>query len=366
MQRFFVSMLALALVPLATAAAAPKDPKAGLAYYERPSTLSHVAAKFGIPVDEIARLNGIKDKDRFHRYGIVLPDVPSTRKLPRYVPWAPARPRAMCAVTSWKLVAAQEKGCTEAYCGTGPGGGRACLCRDDQAETTMSLTTNGKTLRWPASISMWNPWGSSFVDVTSADLDGDGSPEVMLSTLGAVSNGLGQEYREFIVVRDGREWFRYDSGTFTAKTALVRVGNECHLASAHWEEVTHPLKGPALHLVERTFDPTNLRVDREMVGIRAGEGQAYELPFDPLAPRTLPTQSGTVVAISRVDVGTTIKIRTDAGTKTLPDARFGDASTGRVLPFGFLPSKGSVGKGKVLFGRSHDTDIVWLPGAKQR
>lgn len=357
-------MLALALVPLATAAAAPKEPKAGLAYYENPRTLSHVAAKFGIPVDEIARLNGIKDKDHFHRYGLVLPDVPSTRKLPRYVPWTPARQRVGCPVTSWKLVAAQEKGCTEAYCGTGPGGGRACLCRDDQAETTISLATNGKTLRLPASISMWNLWGSSFVDVTSADLDGDGSPEVMLSTLGAVSNGLGEEYREFIVVRDGREWFRYDSGMFTAKTALVRVGKECHLASAHWEEVTHPLKGPALYLVERTFDPTSFRVDREIVGVRAGESQVYELPFDPLAPRSLPTQSVTVLGASRGDYGTTLTIRTASGEKTLPNARFGDASTGRVLPFGFLPSKVPAGKGKTLFGRSHDTDIVWLPGPK--
>ena len=361
MRRFLVSMLALALAPLASAHAAPKDPRAGLAYYANPRTLSHVAAKFGLSVDEIARLNGIKNKHNFNRYGLVLPDVPSTRKLPRYVPWTPARQRVACPVTPWKFVATtEEKGCLDAYCGTGPGGGRACLCRDDQADTSMVLTTNGKSLRLPMEVSYFNPWGSSFVDVASADLDGDGAPEVMLSVLQTVSNGLGQEYRPLIVVRDGREMLRYDSGMFTAKTALVRVGKECHLATAHWEEVTHPLKGPALHLVERTFDPTNLRVDRELTGIRAGEGQIYDLPFDPLAPRTLPTQSGTVIGISRVDVGTVIKIRTASGTKSLHNARFGDASTGRVFPLGFVPSK--LPKGDVVFGRSHESDIVWLPG----
>ncbi|MDI1446305.1 LysM domain-containing protein [Polyangium sp. 6x1] len=368
MRRYLASMLALALAPLASAHAAPKDPHAGLPYYEAPRTLSHVAAKFGIPVDEIARLNGIKDKDHFHRYGIVLPDVPSTRKLPRYVPWVPAKPRTACSVTEWKLVPAQEKGCTAAYCGTGPGGARACVCRDDRADLSIALTMNGKSLRLPAEVSAFNPWGSSFVDVTSADLDGDGSPEVMLSTLEAVSNGLGEEFRKLIVIRDGREMLRYDSGMFTAKTALVRVGKECHLASSHWEEVTHPLKGPALHLVERTFDPTSLRVGREITGARAGEGQFYELPFDPLAPRSLPTQSGKLVAVSRADVDVnidvTITIRTDTGRKLLPHARFGDASTLRVFPMGFLPS--NTPKGKVLFGRSHDIDIVWLPEPKQR
>ncbi|WP_437956213.1 hypothetical protein WME76_32850 [Sorangium sp. So ce119] len=148
---------------------------------------------------------------------------------PRYVPWKPARPRATCPVTPWKLVAAEENGCTDAYCGTGPGGGRPCLCRDDRGETAVTLTTNGTALRLPVEVSAFNPWGSSFVDVTSADLDGDGSPEVMLSVLQAVSNGLGEEFRPFVVVRHGREMLRYDSGVLTAKTALVRVGAECHL-----------------------------------------------------------------------------------------------------------------------------------------
>jgi hypothetical protein len=364
MRRLLISLLALALIPLASARAAPKDPRAGLPYYESPTTLSGVAAKFHLSVDEIARLNGIKDKDRFHRHGILLPDVPSTRRLPRYVPWASAQPRATCPVTPWKLVAAKEKGCTDALCGTGPGGDRACLCRDAQGDLTIALTTNGKSLRLAADVSMFNPWGSSFVDVASADLDGDGSPEAMLSWLYGVSNGLGEEYRELVVVRDGREMLRYDSGEFSSKTALVRVGNECHLASAHWEEATHPLKGTALHLVERTFDPTNLRVDRELTGRRAGESERYELPFDPLAPRTLPTLSGKMIAVAQVDDGVRITFRTASGTKTLPEARFGDARSLRVFPLGLIPRK--VPMGKALFGRSHDKDIVWLSSQRQR
>ena len=364
MRRFFLPLLALALVPLASAHGAPKDPGPGFAYYENPRTLSGVAAKFKLSVKQIARLNGIKDQDHFNRHGVVLPDVPSTRGLPRYVPWKPAQSRETCPVTPWKLVAAKEKGCAEAFCGADPDGGRACLCRDSQGSTTIALTTNGKSLRLPTEISAFNPWGSSFVDVASADLDGDGAREVMLSTLWAVSNGLGEEFRELVVIRQGREMLRYDSGEFTAKTALVRVGKECHLASAHWEEATHPLKGAALHLVERTFDPTTLRVDREIVGRRAGESERYELPFDPLAPRTLPTRSGSVIAVSRVDHEASLTLRTGSRTKTLPGVRFGDADSRRLLPLSFIPSK--VPKGRALFGRSNETDIVWLAEPLER
>jgi hypothetical protein len=357
------AVLALALLAPAAAHAVP-DPLAGLPYLENPTTLSAVAARFHLSVDEIARLNGIKDKNRFHRHGLVLPDVPSTRSLPRYVPWAPAPPRATCAVKPWRLVAAKERGCTEAFCGAGPGGGRACVCRDALSGTTITVTTNGKSVRLPVEISAFNPWGSDLVEVASADLDGDGSPEVLLSTLWAVSNGLGQEYRELVVVRDGKELLRYDSGEFTAKTALVRVGDVCHLASSHWEEATHPLKGTALYLVERTFDPSTLRADRGLVGCRAGEAGRYELPFDPLAPAALPTRSGTLVAVSQADHAAKVALRTASGKSVLGEVRFGDARAQRVLPMNLIP--GVLPAGKVLFGRSHETDVIWLSGTSRR
>lgn len=359
MRRIFLPLLAVVLAPWASAHGAPKEPGLGFAYYENPQTLSGVAAKFKLSVKQIARLNGIKDPHKFNRHGLVLPDVPSTRALPRYVPWVKAKARSTCPVTSWKLVSARENGCEDAFCGAGPEGAHACVCRDAQGALKVVVKTSNQTLRLPVEISAFNPWGSSFVDIASADLDGDGTNEVLLSTLWAVSNGLGEEFRDLVVVREGKEWFRYDSGAFTANTALVRVGQACHLASAHWEEATHPLKGAALHLVERTFDPTNLRVDHEITGRRAGEQQRYELPFDPLVPRTLPTQSGTVVAMRQADHQLGIEIRVGQRTRALHDVLFGDAESRHLLPLGFVPSQ--MPKGKLLVDRSNEHDILWLP-----
>ena len=75
----------------------------GLAYCKNPTNLSGVAARYHLSITEIANLNGIKDPNHFRASGLVLPDTPSTKLLPRYVPWVPAKARVPCATTVWPL-----------------------------------------------------------------------------------------------------------------------------------------------------------------------------------------------------------------------------------------------------------------------
>lgn len=342
----FAAILAL---PLQAWAAPREPPSSNYAYYERPHALAPVARKFGLTIEEIAQLNGIRDPALFHAYGLLLPDVPSTKSLPRYVPWVPARARTMCASTEWKLAPAKASGCAEAFCGHGPRGSYGCACKNDAGDVAFVYDVGPRKVRLPIDISGFNPWGSDSITVTSIDLDGDGTMETIVSWLTAVSNGLGEEFRTFSVMKGPIEYLRFDSGSLTAKTGLVRVDGACHLASAHFERVTHPLRGPALYLVERTFDPVSFRMDPEVVGERVSEQTRFVLPYDPIShgpsagKKTL-SEQGSVIRVKKHARGnlSAVEFRSQADTSWLAvdpnpsDMRFGDAATARVYPAGFV------------------------------
>src|SRR5262249_19286637 len=154
-------------------------------------------------------------------------------------------------------------------------------------------TRAGTKQRVPLDRSGLDPLDVALVDI---DLDGDERPETVISSYLGTSNGLGQDYRRLVLLRGGREILRYDSGAFTAQTALVEKHGECPLATAHYETVRHPIRGPALYLVERSFDPASLVMDEELSGTRAAERERLRIPFDPLAvaPRS-DTALGVVV-----------------------------------------------------------------------
>jgi hypothetical protein len=177
-------------------------------------------------------------------------------------------------------------------------------------------------------------------EVAEVDLDGDGRPETLISSHYATSNGLGHVYRTLVVLRDGREVLRYDSGELTATTALISRNGACHLASSHWESVKHPLRGAAFYLVERSFDPLSLRMDDEIAGSRAGETERLRIPFDPLTVRARRRiAKGTVVSVG--SHLTSVTLRTVAGSARLASRgdndpfRLGDAHNGHVYPLGF-------------------------------
>jgi hypothetical protein len=64
-------------------------------------TLSGIAARFHLPLKDIAELNHLESPDLLRGAGLLLPEVGSTRSLPRWVPWALAPEPARCVGMRW-------------------------------------------------------------------------------------------------------------------------------------------------------------------------------------------------------------------------------------------------------------------------
>jgi LysM repeat protein len=321
-------------------------------------TLGGIAARFQIPAKEIAALNHLRNPNLLRGAGLLLPEANTTKSLPRYVPW-PVVPRLeSCRTTPWPLRAADF---FERACATGPAGQRACILQDRLTITTK----DGRTTHIDLPRSPLDPQD----EIADIDLDGDGQPETLVSSHEVTSNGLGHVYRTLVVLRDGKEVLRYDSGDFTARNAAVARKGGCHLASSHWEDVKHPLRGPGYYLVERSFDPITLRMDEEIVGARAGEEKTrLRIPFDPLTVH--PQQravEGTVVK-ARGDLAS-ILVRTAGGLTRLSfsaDARenkrirLGDGRTGRVYPMDLdVPLVGRTIRVR-RYAESDTEQVLWL------
>ena len=327
------------------ALASPKPPSPNYAYYKNPHSLSGVAHRYHLKVSDIAVLNGIKDPDRFNAYGLKLPDTAETRSLPRYVPWAVATPRELCRASPWTFTKARKPGCAEAWCGNGRAGGQGCLCVLEVGARMELAWKGGSRTSWVLDPSVFYSFGPETVDVVSVDLDGDGEPETLASWLTGISNGIAQEYRTLVVFKAGKEIARYDSGGAAARLAAVRVNGQCHLLSSHYESAPEPLRGPALYLVERTFDPITMTMNREIVGTRAAESRRFVIPFDPIREEYRDSsatrlEEGTILAFERDEKldKATIVFQTARGPRTLRIASFstslrlGDANTRRLFP----------------------------------
>jgi hypothetical protein len=346
-----------------------------LRYYKNPRMLSTVAHRFKLTVSQIAALNGIEDAEHFNAYGIVLPETPNTEALPRYIPWMEAPPRSPCSVKTWVFVKASKTGCEQAFCGTGSASERVCTCLSAGLVHVTLTWSAGSSTEFDVNPSIFNPFGSSMFEVADVDLDGDGSPETLVSWLEAVSNGIAQEFRSLVVFKAGQELVRYDSGEATASTAAVRIGTGCHLKSLHYEEATEPLRGPALYLVERTFDPASMRMDAELIGRRFGDTLRFVLPAEPSneepsVKRVVRTERGKIVAIhhDNEDNVTRLGYRVAKTTRTLKlepfthtgSLRLGDARSKRLFPEAIFWS-GLLGQLATIELRSAgEVSVLWV------
>lgn len=355
--RLTLSTFFVAATVLASAVIADAGPPAVLYELRDGDTLNGIAARFRVPAREIARLNNIRNPNLIRGAGLLLPEVASTRSLPRYVPWATARQPARCASKPWTPMRAIEKSaCWKPACSQGPSGQRACVC-DDILTLTLPLAAS---VRVPLDRSGFEPLDVQLADV---DLDSDERAETVISSYLTTSNGIGQVYRRLVVLKDGRELLRYDSGELTAQTAVVAHQGSCHLASSHYETVRHPLRGPALYLVERSFDPVSLSMDAEIAGQRVAETDRLRVPFDPLDVSPRPgAVEGTVLKVEG-DLGS-LEVRTARGIERMTFAdddyqrlRLGDARTGRVYPLDFtIPLVGR----RVKVRRYAGWHVAWL------
>jgi hypothetical protein len=368
--------VAIVFAWLATASnglASPALDSGNYAYYKNPHTLSGIAHRFHLSVSQIATLNGIKDPEHFHAYGLKLPDTPATKSLPRYIPWEFAPPRDLCSAQRWKFTDVRKPGCEQTWCGNGSAGARACLCVLDVGARVELSWKDGSEATWDLPPSPFYSFGPDTLDVVSVDLDDDGAPETLVSWLTSTSNGIGEEFRTLLVFKSGREVIRYDSGAASASTAAVRINGRCHLTSSHYESAPEPLRGPAFYLVERTFDPNTMAMDRAIVGARVAETARFIIPFDPLrdvygAAAASSGEIGTILGFEIDDALDEVTVAFDTPDPSRAQrfrrfrapVRIGDAQTQRAFPQGLIAP--SLIRNAVRIGRGsdHRPNILWL------
>lgn len=361
-------ILAGALVSGPAQAEPPRLPD-GLPLYAHPTSLSVVAKRFGLGVDEIAALNQIADPHVFNRTGVVLPLTARTAKLPRFVAWREAPERRTCSSPRWPFEPKQLPGCDRAFCARGPQETEVCACFHRESAATVSMRA-GRGPSWVAELppSLFRGPGPESFDVASADFDQDGTNEVLISWLEGESNGIAAQSRTLVVVREGRELVRYDSGEFTAATAAVLVEGRCRTAASHYTDVDDPIRGSALHLVERTFDPLRLTADPEIVARRFSDRARVVLPFDPELPRGGRKSVVTISATTRSDEGAlaTLSLRPTTARAAAPaklsssDLQLGDATRKRLFPPA-LVWPGLVGqKARAIRPAEGQPTVIWL------
>jgi hypothetical protein len=118
---------------------------------------------------------------------------------------------------------------------------------------TLTLTRPGHApLRWYAEASTLND--SADIEVLQADLDGDGTTDLVIAALTAVSNGLGVPYWSITIVngRENRTPQRVEVEEYNTAGSWVRFAGQpgCHLLYTSWQTLTlDPHRGEGMYLV---------------------------------------------------------------------------------------------------------------------
>ena len=139
-------------------------------------------------------------------------------------------------------VAAPVAGCAEAVC-TAVGDETLCTCKAG-AGWRFERRRGAQTLqRWPTEVSPMT--GPGAFNVTSADIDGDGTPEWLVARWMGSSNGLGVAYHNVCVVwpqQPGRARLCRDVREWGALTVLVQEDGRagCSLMDSDWKPGREP------------------------------------------------------------------------------------------------------------------------------
>lgn len=243
-------------------------------------TLTTIAERFRLPggVGTIARANGLSDPDLIRNgVGLLLPDGPTTAHLPLYQPPLPAGDafRPCAAARPWPApVEAPREGCERAAC-TARGDESVCLCvGSDDGEDGFRLSRRGEEVGRLDDLPFMGDLRG--FDVTDADLDGDGEPEVVLATREAVSNGIAIELWSLALfdsldappTRLSIE--ELGEGTFLERPG----GSACDLLVTEWVALEDQLRGVGTYLAGRRWriEGGELRPAGEAVVRRLTEG----------------------------------------------------------------------------------------------
>lgn len=154
--------------------------------------------------------------------------------------------------------AAALPGCLkDAYCAQAPGEIRVCACMksDESGETLLTLEQKGVTKKqWSIEIMLMS-FGAESLRLDEADLDGNGTNELLLGVMGSQSNGMGVQYWTVwsIAGEQVSEPLQIeDYGTMGFATQSQQ-GGACQLLVSRWIDGSEPGRGAGLYIVGRWY-----------------------------------------------------------------------------------------------------------------
>ena len=146
-----------------------------------------------------------------------------------------------------------QSSCQERSCAHLPNGAVVCQCLSDTTRTIDVTGVGPRPLHFVRERG--SAWPDSF-DVIQADLDGDGSPEIVVATFDAASNGMGVAYWTVYVLSPGRMGWKVDSlgvQDYSSIGSWVALPKEkrCNLLQTAWVEAFEPRRGEGLYFQAR-------------------------------------------------------------------------------------------------------------------
>lgn len=221
----------------------------------RGDTLSQLAERFRVPVSVLVEWNQLHSPDLIVAgHGLLVPEnTPWTDGLPHYqpIPAHLAGDPLACEAAAWKPPVARISGACEGEhaCAEGPGRLSVCACASSEdAPAHFTLRRGAKRLaEWNAQI----PFDPTNFSVQQADLDGDGAPEIVTSSLQSVSNGLAIDTYDHTIFRaDTSSLLRFDSvGTLD----LAQSETGCDVLVDEFGSAYDPRRGEGSYFFTRRF-----------------------------------------------------------------------------------------------------------------
>jgi hypothetical protein len=289
--------------------------------------------------------------------------------------------QSQAAITSLAPTPARVPGCREAQCVPFSSNARVCKCiAEETAE--FELESDGRVVsRWSAGMNGTHP---AFAART-VDLDGDGSQELVVENLDAVSNGMAVFYWT-IAILDSKfaSPLLFEASDWAGGCIRASPGKKGTLLSTAWSSSSEPARGDGLYFVGRSFSYVNgmlvpaldtpVTVRRYLFSFERERGRTLntgdEIPVrwlqhpsaqprerDPILPSPAPTEwHGTIVGV-RQDPDEDcwhIELETARGRQSVdyPECRheytgvtavemLGDNASGRLFPHGYRPADSS-------------------------
>ncbi len=322
----FVRLLSLLLfvscsVASWTASAAPPDRAPRVHRVEQGETLYSVAKRYKVPGGHkaLARLNKIKDAAQITvGQGILIPNYAyGAKKLPRYQKPRPAPgPWKACATQTWPAPRQQRyANCEDGLCSCDPNDPQRCICYC-QAPVRAYTWFEQDNIRayWQAEIH-YAPKDAIF-EVRTVELDGLGTPEVVIANRNNISNGLGVETWNLAVLHQNYAAPLLMNTSSHGPNSYVQAsqGKRCDILDVQRNGLNHPIKGLQSYLTARRqrmrrgdFIPSDSwRVkaqgwdDQGDLGDVVFKGKDVFLdPIDPLTgPEFPPERVGVIIGVS--------------------------------------------------------------------